>query len=102
LQKKEKNEILRLLFFVFRRKRFPMGLPGHRRTSSHKRRRASHFALKKIDLRTCGKCKKAVLPHTVCGFCGTYNGRQVTKVAPLAKKETKTSAAPKAPKAQKK
>ncbi len=22
-----------------------MGLPGHRRTSSHKRRRASHFAL---------------------------------------------------------
>jgi len=24
-----------------------MGLPGHRRTSSHKRRRASHFALVK-------------------------------------------------------
>lgn len=27
-----------------------MGLPGHRRTSSHKRRRASHFALGKPNL----------------------------------------------------
>ncbi len=27
-----------------------MGLPGHRRTSSHKRRRASHFALKQLNL----------------------------------------------------
>ena len=27
-----------------------MGLPGHRRTSSHKRRRASHFALTKPTL----------------------------------------------------
>lgn len=27
-----------------------MGLPGHRRTSSHKRRRASHFALKALNL----------------------------------------------------
>lgn len=75
-----------------------MGLPGHRRTSSHKRRRASHFALKKIDLRICGKCKKEVLPHTVCRFCGTYNGRQVIKAAALAgkkplKKVTKTSEA---------
>lgn len=29
-----------------------MGLPGHRRTSSHKRRRASHFALTKPALTT--------------------------------------------------
>lgn len=57
-----------------------MGLPGHRRTSSHKRRRASHFALKKLSLASCGKCKKAVLPHTACAFCGTYQGRQVLKI----------------------
>jgi hypothetical protein len=29
-----------------------MSLPGHRRTSSHKRRRASHFALSKPSLTT--------------------------------------------------
>lgn len=54
-----------------------MGLPGHRRTSSHKRRRAAHFALKKMMIGTCPKCKKPVLPHIACRFCGTYAGRQV-------------------------
>ncbi|MBP9748699.1 50S ribosomal protein L32 [Patescibacteria group bacterium] len=79
-----------------------MGLPGHRRTSSHKRRRASHFALKKIDLRVCSKCKKLLLPHTACKFCGSYNGRQVTKApAVVAKKVVKAPAVPKAPKAVK-
>jgi len=56
-----------------------MGLPGHRRTSSHKRRRASHFALNKLNLSECPKCKKPVQPHHACRFCGTYAGRQVTK-----------------------
>jgi ribosomal protein L32 len=37
-----------------------MGLPGHRRTSSHKRRRASHFALKAA---TIVKDKKSGLYH---------------------------------------
>jgi large subunit ribosomal protein L32 len=58
-----------------------MGLPGHRRTSSHKRRRASHFALKKLSLTNCSKCKKRVLPHTACGFCGNYAGRGVLKIS---------------------
>lgn len=56
-----------------------MGLPGHRRTSSHKRRRAAHFALKKASLAECPKCKKPVRPHHACAFCGTYRGRQVLK-----------------------
>ena len=57
-----------------------MGLPGHRRTSSHKRRRASHFALKSANLSVCPKCKKPILPHKACGNCGTYKGRQVLNV----------------------
>ena len=63
-----------------------MALPGHRRTSSHKRRRAAHFALSKTTLAACAKCKKPVLPHRACAFCGTYKGRQVLKT-----KATKTS-----------
>ncbi|MBI2099278.1 50S ribosomal protein L32 [Candidatus Uhrbacteria bacterium] len=61
-----------------------MGLPGHRRTSSHKRRRASHFALRKLNLAVCEKCKKAILPHNACAFCGTYQGRQVLKIKEAA------------------
>lgn len=56
-----------------------MGLPGHRRTSSHKRRRASHFALKPSNFTTCSHCKQAILPHQVCPHCGYYRGRQVLK-----------------------
>lgn len=52
-----------------------MGLPGHRRTSSHKHRRAAHFALKAISVNVCEKCKMAALPHRACGNCGWYKGR---------------------------
>jgi len=57
-----------------------MGLPGHRRTSSDKRKRTAHFGLKEINSQYCPKCKKAILPHRVCAFCGTYKGKQVINV----------------------
>ncbi|MFH1047890.1 MAG: 50S ribosomal protein L32 [Patescibacteria group bacterium] len=67
-----------------------MALPGHRRTSSHKRRRASHFALKKTTLAVCPKCKQPKMPHKVCANCGTYAGRQVLELdSPLDKKSGK-------------
>ncbi|MDP3244648.1 MAG: 50S ribosomal protein L32 [bacterium] len=56
-----------------------MGLPGHRRTSSHKRRRAAHFALSASTLAKCGHCGKAIKPHHACDFCGYYKGREVIK-----------------------
>jgi len=64
-----------------------MGLPGHRRTSSHKRRRASHFALKKLVLAACPKCKAPIMPHRACKECGMYAGRKVLSlVSPAAAK----------------
>ncbi len=63
-----------------------MGLPGHRRTSSHKRRRAAHFALAEASHNTCPKCKKPVKAHHACNFCGTYKGRQVLKIKTKSKK----------------
>lgn len=64
-----------------------MGLPGHRRTSSHKRRRAAHFALGKISATKCGHCGKAILPHHVCPHCGYYKGRQVITIKLKTKKK---------------
>ncbi|TAN33620.1 50S ribosomal protein L32 [Patescibacteria group bacterium] len=58
-----------------------MGLPGHRRTSSDKRRRSAHFALTEVNAQKCPKCGTAILPHRVCAFCGTYKGRQVIDVS---------------------
>ena len=71
-----------------------MGLPGHRRTSSHKRRRSAHFAIGKKNLTKCGHCNHTVLQHHVCKNCGYYKGKPVLKIkskvrAGKAKKDKK-------------
>lgn len=50
-----------------------MSLPGHRRTSSHKRRRASHFALTKPALST-DKAGKPHRMHRASPKATEYNG----------------------------
>ncbi len=50
-----------------------MSLPGHRRTSSHKRRRASHFALVKPNI-VIGKTGIASIGHRVAPNATEYNG----------------------------
>jgi len=50
-----------------------MGLPGHRRTSSHKRRRASHFALTKPSI-TVDKAGRTHRMHRVAPGATEYNG----------------------------
>lgn len=79
-----------------------MGLPGHRRTSSHKRRRASHFALAKSASSECPKCKKAVLPHRACKTCGFYRGRTVVDKTRAAARTAKRVVAKRPVKAAKK
>lgn len=76
-----------------------MGLPGHRRTSSHKRRRAAHFALAKSAVSECPKCKAPVLPHRACKQCGFYRGRTVVDTARAAARLVKrmTARAPAKP-----
>lgn len=61
-----------------------MGLQGHRRTSSSKRRRAAHFALTKISLTKCTNCGVEIKPHHACVACGMYDSRTV--IAPKAVK----------------
>lgn len=54
-----------------------MGLPGHRRTSSHKRRRASHFALKAIAITKDAKTGTLHLPHRAAPGATEYNGHPI-------------------------
>ncbi len=73
-----------------------MSLPGHRRTSSHKRRRASHFALAKPTL-TTDKAGRTHRPHRAAPGATEYNGVKIfvkgldRKMAKLVKK-TKSAA----------
>ena len=54
-----------------------MGLPGHRRTSSHKRRRASHFALEKPPLAKDAKTGAVHLSHRAAPGALEYRGIQI-------------------------
>jgi len=53
------------------------------------KRRRSHLALKPLKLTSCPHCKREILPHAVCNFCGYYKGREVINVLAkeLKKKE---------------
>jgi large subunit ribosomal protein L32 len=68
-----------------------MGLPGHRRTSSDKRKRSAHFNLVTPNSNLCPKCGKASLPHRACAFCGTYKGKQVLKVDKRSARATRAA-----------
>jgi len=49
-----------------------------------------HLFAQKPTLSLCPKCKKPVLPHTVCWNCGYYKGVEVIDVLKkLTKKEKK-------------
>ncbi|MDO8560684.1 MAG: 50S ribosomal protein L32 [bacterium] len=61
-----------------------------RHTKSKRNRVRSHHALKPRLFGLCSHCNSALSPHTVCGNCGYYKGRQVIDVlAKLDKKERK-------------
>lgn len=66
------------------------GVQTQRHTKGKRNRRRSHHALAKTVLAACSKCQKAVLPHHICQYCGTYNGKmEVDVLAKLDKKELK-------------
>lgn len=72
-----------------------MSVPKKQQTKSATRQRQSHNALKKINLSSCPKCKKPILPHTVCLNCGTYKGRQVLTIKEKGAKKAEAAKAKK-------
>jgi len=67
-----------------------MAVPKRRLSISKKNRRRRNIFLKTPKLIKCSKCGKPVLPHTVCGYCGFYKGKEYVNVmAKLEKKEQK-------------
>ena len=68
--------------------------PTQKRTKSSKKRRASHFALKRKTLGTCSHCQAKADSHRACPACGYYNGRPVVKDSKSkAKRKKKASKA---------
>lgn len=72
-----------------------MAVPRHHMAKGKQKRRRSHLALKPKSLTTCPHCKRMIVPHAMCKFCGFYKGKEVINVLAreLKKKEKKKAAA---------
>ena len=67
-----------------------MAVPKQKRSQSKVKRTRANIFIKAPTLIKCPKCGKPVLPHTVCGYCGYYKGKEFVNVlAKLEKKEQK-------------
>jgi len=67
-----------------------MTVPTQRHTKSRRQKRRMHIFLKSPFLNKCQKCKKLILAHSVCPYCGYYKGVEVIDVLKkLTKKERK-------------
>ncbi len=68
-----------------------MSVPKQRQTSGRSRRRRSQHGLDKITTSDCPQCKKPIMSHRACEFCGYYKGKQVLDIKTKlnAKKENK-------------
>ena len=58
-----------------------MSVPVKHHTHGKVGRRRSHLALKPTAVHACLECKAPVLPHRVCGNCGTMQTRAMKNAA---------------------
>lgn len=59
-----------------------MAVPKKKTSVSRKglRRAGQHHKLYAKHPMTCSNCGAHSMPHTVCGSCGTYKGREIFEV----------------------
>ena len=64
-------------------------VPKKKPSKSRAKKRRTAWAKKHQlpEFQPCPQCEKPRLPHTVCSFCGYYNGKPVIGIK---KKEKKT------------
>ena len=53
-----------------------MAVPRNRHSNARKNIKRSHHAKVKKNLCICGNCKKTIMPHRICNFCGFYGNKQ--------------------------
>lgn len=57
-----------------------MAVPKRKMSRSRTRRRkAQWLRTSPATVASCPRCKSATRPHTVCGTCGYYGGREVVR-----------------------
>lgn len=66
-----------------------MALPKRQHSVQRGRKRRTHWKVKVSGMGVCSNCKKPVLTHCICPFCGYYKGKPVVEIKPKEKKKKK-------------
>ncbi|MDD5626808.1 MAG: 50S ribosomal protein L32 [Patescibacteria group bacterium] len=66
-----------------------MALPKKKMSRARRHKRRGQQKINPTLLILCGKCRKMILPHRVCQYCGTYKGRLIIDLEAKAKKKKK-------------
>lgn len=66
-----------------------MPVPKKKTTRAKRGKRRAHIRLLKLTLVPCPHCKKPILSHRVCPFCGWYKGKEVIEIKVKKKKKEK-------------
>ncbi len=57
-----------------------MAVPKKKTTRARRGKRRAHIKLAKLALVSCPHCKKPILPHRVCSYCGWYKGKEIIEI----------------------
>ena len=57
-----------------------MAVPKKKQSKTRSRKRAANWKAAPSTYAECPQCHQPMLPHRVCGNCGTYAGRQAIEV----------------------
>ncbi len=66
-----------------------MAHPKRQHSKQRSRKRRTHDSLSAPNLGVCSQCKKPILSHRVCPFCGFYKGKPVVEIKVKEEKEKK-------------
>lgn len=66
-----------------------MAHPKRQHSKQRSRKRRTHWKTEVPGMNPCQQCKRPVISHRVCPFCGSYKGKQVVEIKVKKKKEKK-------------
>ena len=55
--------------------------PKNKSSKGHRDQRRANWKMGVMNLVKCPKCGELMMPHRVCKNCGTYNKKEIVKVA---------------------
>ncbi|MDD3375290.1 MAG: 50S ribosomal protein L32 [Candidatus Omnitrophica bacterium] len=57
-----------------------MAHPKRQHSKQRSRKRRTHYKAEAPAVSVCSNCKKEIVPHRVCPYCGHYKGKLVVEI----------------------